>query len=267
MSSLDVTLSSGALRVLTAGSGRTLLFVHGFPLDGRMWSRQATTFAATHRVLVPDLRGFGGSSAVSNDETLTMDRLADDLAELLERLEIADPVTLVGLSMGGYIAWEFFRRHRTRLAGLVLCDTRAATDAPEARENRFKVAQMVLERGMSPLAESMGTKLFGPDVAPDVRRRVQDMLEQASPAGTAAASRGMAERADATGWLSSIDVPTLVVCGEFDAISPPAEMRAIADGIPNARYERIPSAGHMSPMENGAVFDRVLGEFLASHDL
>src|SRR5262245_18259333 len=125
-----IHVDSATLEVTEAGSGPVLLLVHGFPLDHQMWRRQIDTFAMTHRVVAPDLRGFGLSTVTPG--IVTMDRYADDLALLLDAMEIREPITFCGLSMGGYIAWQFVERHRARLAKLILCDTKAAPDTPEA---------------------------------------------------------------------------------------------------------------------------------------
>lgn len=258
----QIELSGSSLQVLDEGIGSPLLFVHGFPLDHRMWKHQIKEFAQSYRVLAPDLRGFGKSSSVADDTTLTMREFADDLAELLSSLEIDEPVCLIGLSMGGYVAFQFCTHHRDRLSSLVLCDTRAIADSDEARETRFKTAQVVLEAGSKPLAEAMSSKLFAPHVSDRVLADVKTMIEEASPAGIAATSRGMAERPDVTGQLGEIGLPTLVVVGEYDAISSPEEMRQVADRIPAAEFAVIPDAGHMSPMENPKTFNRLLSKFL-----
>lgn len=258
----QVQVTDGHLHVLDEGTGPPLLFVHGFPLDHRMWKHQIEEFSQSYRVIAPDLRGFGNSSSVANDATLTMRHFADDLAEMLSVLKVEEPVCLIGLSMGGYVAFQFREHHRSQLESLVLCDTRSIADSDEVRENRFKTAQAVLGSGSKPLAETMSSKLFAPGVTETVLEEVRSMIMESSPSGIAAASRGMAERPDVTDRLPEIDVPTLVLVGEHDSISSPAEMREIADQIPGAEYVVIPDAGHMSPMENYDAFNRSLATFL-----
>jgi pimeloyl-ACP methyl ester carboxylesterase len=257
----QIQLTDGHLHVLDEGTGSPLLFVHGFPLDHRMWKHQIEELSRSYRVIAPDLRGFGESSSVANDATLTMRGFADDLAEMLSVLEIDEPVSLIGLSMGGYVAFQFWKYHRDRLSSLVLCDTRSIADSEEARENRFKTAQVVLESGSKPLAEVMGSKLFAPQVSDSVLADVKMMIVESSPSGIAAASRGMAARPDVTDFLPGIDLPTLVLVGEYDSISSPEEMRRVADQIPGAEFAVIPEAGHMSPMENPEAFNRFLSGF------
>lgn len=258
----QIDLPDGRLNVVDEGTGPPLLFVHGFPLDHRMWKHQIEELSQSYRVIAPDLRGFGKSSSVADEATLTMHDFADDLAGMLDVLEIDEPVCLVGLSMGGYVAFQFWERHRDRLSSLVLCDTRSIADSDEARENRFKTAQVVLESGSKPIAEAMSAKLFAPNVSDSVLADVKTMIMEASPAGIAAASRGMADRPDVTDRLMEIDLPALVIAGEHDSISFPEEMRQMADRIPASRFAEIPDAGHMTPMENPPDFNRVLSGFL-----
>ena len=251
------------LNVEVSGNGPPLLFVHGFPLDGGMWRAQVEAFAATHTVIVPDLRGFGRSDVTTG--TVTMARFADDLAEMLDELGVPEPVCLCGLSMGGYVAFEFERRHRTRLASLVLCDTRAIADAPEAKSNRFTTAERVMQDGPDFLAEAMIERLYTEATRkhhPELVAATQAVIRTAPRGGVAAASRGMAERRDASAWLTEIEVPALVVVGEHDVISPRAEMEEFSRKIPHVRFVCLSDAGHMSPEEQPAAFNAALREFL-----
>jgi pimeloyl-ACP methyl ester carboxylesterase len=253
------------LAVDDRGAGPVLLLVHGFPLDHGMWQEQIEGLCHEFRVVAPDLRGFGESGVTPG--TVTMDRFADDLAALLEALGIDHPVALCGLSMGGYVAFAFWRRHRARVGHLILCDTRAAADSPQVREGRLAMAQQVLESGTSPVVGAMLPRLLAEATAqrrPAVVDRLTEMIRRLDRAGIAAAQRGMAAREDATAMLYEIDRPTLVVCGQHDAVSPPAEMRGMAAAIPAARFVEIPQAGHMSPMENPAAVNAAIRDFLAS---
>lgn len=255
------------LHVVEAGAGPPLLLVHGFPLDHTMWQAQIEELARDARILAPDLRGFGGSEAAG--EIVSMEDFADDLAALLDVRQIEEPVVFCGLSMGGYIAWQFFLRHRTRLRALILCDTRAAADTPVAAEARRVNAGRVLSEGVGFLAEAMLEKLFAaetrqrrPEVVESIRRR----MLSASPQGVAAALRGMAARPNMSAWLPQMDLPTLVVCGQEDALSTVEEMRGIAAQLPQARFVEIARAGHMSPVEQPQAVNQAIREFLASRD-
>lgn len=252
------------LNVHDQGGGPTVLLVHGFPLDHTMWGPQIDRLARTHRVVAPDLRGFGASDGLPG--TSSMSQMADDLAHLLDRLSIREPVTLCGLSMGGYVAWQFWRRHPALLRGLLLCNTRALADAPEIARGRLQTAETVLSQGPQVMAEPMLRRLFAPQTWQKTPERVEEMrrvIHQASPRGVAAALRGMAERPDVTDWLPQITVPALLVGGEHDGISPPAEMRAIAARMPNAQYREVPGAGHMAPYERPAEFNSLVADWLA----
>lgn len=251
------------LNVVERGSGSPILFAHGFPLDHSMWNEQLDGLADVGRLIAPDLRGFGGSD-VSGD-VVTMEEYADDLAALLDSLDVTEPVTFCGLSMGGYIAWQFWRRHPGRLGRLILCDTRAVADTAEAARVRWESAEHVLARGPAFLIETMMPRLFAPATLrdrPAMGESMRTVIRNAPRVGVAAALRGMAGRPDVTAELGSIDVPTLVLCGSEDAISPVAEMRAIAAAMPNARFVEIAHAGHMTPLEAPAAVNQAIREFL-----
>ncbi|REK12035.1 MAG: alpha/beta fold hydrolase [Planctomycetota bacterium] len=251
------------LSVLDVGRGMPVVLVHGFPLDYTMWEAQIAFLGSRLRVIAPDLRGFGASDVTPG--TASMSQMADDLAALLDALDIDEPVVICGLSMGGYVALEFWRRHAARLRALVFCDTRAAADAPAAAEARLETAQRILSEGTGPLAEGMLPKLFAAETlehSADVTGAARQVVLNTPPEGAAAALRGMRERSDFTDALSEIAVPTLVIVGEQDVISPVDEMRDMAAGIPNAEFVILPSAGHMSPMENPAGFNEAIEQFL-----
>lgn len=250
-------------RVADEGVGPVVLFVHGFPLNHTMWRAQIEEFSKTNRVIAPDLRGFGGTDGALY--AVSMEQFADDLAELLDALAVEGPVVFCGLSMGGYIAWQFLQRHPTRVAKLVVSNTRSAADSPEAAANRLKMADIVLKEGPEPVAWAMMPKLFAQctsDQCPRIIDEVRQMVMTSNPVAIAAAHRGMAVRPDVTAWLPEIRVPTLVICGEHDAISPAAEMQGFAERIPGATCVVIPNAGHMSPMEQPTLFNAALRAFL-----
>jgi 3-oxoadipate enol-lactonase len=253
--------------VVDQGQGSPLVFVHGFPLNHAMWNSQIPVFAAKYRVIVPDLRGFGES--VDTEGTVSMEDFADDLVAILDDLRVQQPVVLCGLSMGGYIALQFVRKYRPRLRALVLCDTRASADVPEVVENRLRIAKLAIESGTQPVADAMLPKAFGPKTfadRPQVVEAVRAMMISSDPTGVAAASRGMAVRPDMTQLLPTIDLPTLVVVGADDVLTPVDEMRRMAEKIPGAQFQIVPEAGHLSPLENPLVFNAALGNFLDEID-
>jgi 3-oxoadipate enol-lactonase len=265
MQTVSISIGGCHLRVAQRGSGRPLLLVHGFPLDHSMWNGQLEGLSSSCRVIAPDLRGFGGSGG-EGEPVLRMEQFADDLARLLDAMKIEQPVTFCGLSMGGYVGWQFWSRHRDRLARLILCDTRAVADTQEGARQRLETADRVLREGSGVVAEAMRSKLFAPGTwseAPELVESTMRVMQGASPQVVAAALRGMAERPDFSPLLAQIDVPTLVVCGEHDAISSPAEMQAMARAIPTGRYAEIAGAGHVAPLEKPAAVNAVLLKFLS----
>lgn len=254
------------LAVDIQGRGRPVIFVHGFPLDHTMWEAQVAEFSQEFQVLAPDLRGFGASGATPG--VVTMERFADDLAELSHSLGLtAQGVVLCGLSMGGYIAFQFLRKYAGLLQGLVLCNTRATADTDEVRENRYRLANAVRQEGPEAVIRQMLPKLVSEQTrreCPDCVVRLENMMRRASPEGIAAAALGMAERPDSSALLSAVPCPTLVIAGEFDMLSPASEMQAMAKNIPRGRFEVIADAGHMTPMEKPQEFNMILRDFLKS---
>jgi pimeloyl-ACP methyl ester carboxylesterase len=259
----DIELYYAERRAREEGASPVLLLVHGFPLDHTMWKYQLAALSDVAHVIAPDLRGFGRSGVTPG--AVSMERYADDLAALLDALKIGEKIVFCGLSMGGYIAWQFWRKHSSRVEKLILCDTRAIPDAPEAAKTRLTTAERVEKTGTPALAELMMGKLFGPATAkerPDDVEAMRQVILSCPPQGAAAALRGMAERPDATPLLGSISVPTEVIVGQHDAISPPDEMRGIADAIPRARFVEIAGAGHMSPLEKPDEVNAVIRSLL-----
>jgi pimeloyl-ACP methyl ester carboxylesterase len=244
------------------GSGPAIVFLHAFPLGLYMWDAQAAALRATHQVIRFDARGFGGSPP--GDSLLTMERIADDAEGLLDHLEVGQAV-LAGCSMGGYAAFAFARRHADRLKGLVLQDTRAGADGEEARRNRATLAEKVRKEGALAAADAFLPKLLGATThaqRPEIVTRLRERILATSPAGIANALLGLAARADSGTTLREIRVPTLVVCGAEDTITPPAESERMNAEIAGSRLEVIPRAGHLANLEAPEECNRVLLDFL-----
>jgi pimeloyl-ACP methyl ester carboxylesterase len=257
-----IRIGNDHFNVLDQGDGPALLFVHGFPLNHTMWNAQIEEFTTAHRVIAPDLRGFGQSAVTAG--TVTMEQHADDLVAILDKLGVEKTI-YCGLSMGGYIAWQFAHKFSDRLAGLVLCDTRVIADTDEVRDGRFAMAEAALADGPATVAETMLPKLVGPDAKanqPDVVDAIREMIMTTAPDGIAAALQGMAHRSDMTDSLDQIVVQTLVIVGEYDEISRAEEMRGIADAIAGSQFIEIPTSGHMTPMENAGAVNDALRDFL-----
>jgi 3-oxoadipate enol-lactonase len=256
---METSLNGIRMRYEDVGEGPAVLLVHAFPLGGAMWRHQIEALRDRYRVIVPDLRGFGGTDAPPGN--YSMDQQADDLAALLEYLGLSK-VALVGLSMGGYIGFAFWRRHQDKVAALVLADTRAGADNAEGKAGREANARLAEEQGAAAIAEKMMPNLVAPGASQEVREELRRLIVANSPVGIAGALRGMAARPDSTPDLAGIDVPTLVVVGEEDGLTPPAEAEAIHKGVAGSRLERIAGAGHLSNLEQPGAFNTILGGFL-----
>lgn len=243
------------------GRGMPLLFVHGFPLNKSMWQAQTHELANAFTVLAPDLRGHGQSDAPAGD--YSMDLFADDLKTLLDHLGLPK-VLLVGLSMGGYVAFAFQRKYPDSLLGLVLADTRAPADSPEAKQGREKTAQTVQRDGVGPVAKDLTLRLLAPTTVannPELVEKVRHMLESTPVNGWLGDLHALANRPDSTPTLTSIRCPTLVIVGAQDVVTPPADAAMLVKGISNALLVTIPNAGHLTPLEQPALFNRALRAF------
>jgi 3-oxoadipate enol-lactonase len=251
-----------------SGSGQpTVLLVHGYPLNRSMWDPQFGTLRARARVIAPDLRGFGASEC-GPPGPLTMEQHADDLAALLDFLGVAEPVLFCGLSMGGYVGFAFWRRHRQRVGAFVFTDTRATADTPEGRDGRFVMAAESERLNSSqPAMDAMMPRLFAPVLNPGSLpvHLVRSMMAGNSARAVADGARGLAARPDSTELLTSIDVPTLVIVGECDALTPPSDSERLAARIPGAQLVRIDQAGHMSNLENPEAFNAALLAFIGRY--
>jgi 3-oxoadipate enol-lactonase len=252
----DVTLA-----VEARGDGPALLLIHGFPLDRSMWAHQIATLARWRRI-APDLRGCGFSDAP--EQGYTMAAYADDLVRLLDRLR-AERAVVAGHSMGGYVAFEMLRRHRERVMGLILVDTRAGADTSEGRKGRDALIEVARTQGPAAVAEHLLPRLVGRSTQrtqPQVLEQVREMARRTPVPGMVGALTAMRDRPDSTPHLAAIDVPTLVVVGEEDELTPPPMARAMTSAIPSAAMTTIPGAGHLAPLEAPTAVTRVIAEFL-----
>ncbi|HEY0970659.1 MAG TPA: alpha/beta fold hydrolase [Gemmatimonadales bacterium] len=247
------------------GDGTPVLFVHGFPHDHALWDPQLRTLGEHARCIAPDMRGFGGSG---REGPWTMDRYADDLACLLDHLSVERAV-VCGLSMGGYVSFAFWRRHRDRVRALVLCDTRPGPDSEEGKEKRRAIIDLARSEGAVAVAGQLIENMLGRTTherRPEVVEGMRRMLERAPVEGIVGASEAMIARPDSTPDQATITVPTLVMVGEEDTLTPPDEARRMHDAIAGSRLEVLAGAGHASNVERPAAFDHALTDFLASLD-
>jgi pimeloyl-ACP methyl ester carboxylesterase len=248
-----------------AGQGRVLVLLHAFPFSQPMWARQRDALSSIGRVITPDLRGFGGTQGFEG--TPSVDRMADDVAALLDGLKITEPIVLCGLSMGGYVALAFARRHAARLRGLVLADTKAEDDDDAGRANRERLIEFATHNPASAVIEQLLPKLVGPQTSsqrPEVLVELRQMASTQSTAGMIGALRAMRDRPDSTPSLAAIKVPTLVLVGKDDALTPPDAAQRMASRIPDARLVTLDNAGHISNVEQPATFNEAVRSFLKS---
>jgi 3-oxoadipate enol-lactonase len=236
-----------------------VLLLHAFPLHSGMWSRQVAALAPRLRVIAPDYPGLGKSPP--RPEPTTMEWLAKSVLGLLASVRV-ERAAVVGLSMGGYLALELWRQRPGLFRGLALCDTRAGADTPEGAAGRETFARNAVEKGLHWVADEMTPKLLKPQPDPAAVREVRALVGQGTPAGVAAAQRGMARRPDSFPTLPTITCPTLVVVGAEDTLTPPAEAEKLVAGIKGSRLATIAGAGHLPNVESPAAFNAALSDFL-----
>ena len=256
-----LSVNGVSLAVEQRGSGPGVLFIHGFPLDRGIWRHQLDTLTGFRRI-APDLRGTGQSDAP--DLGYSMSTYAEDLLALLDALGEGE-VVLCGLSLGGYIAFEFLRRWRERVRGLILMGTRPEADSAEGRRARDALIGRVREQGAIAAAEAMLPRFFSAQVPPEIIEQVRDMILRTPVPGIVGALSAMRERPDSTPLLETLTgVPTLVLVGAEDMITPPVIAQGMAAAIPGARLMEIPGAGHLPCVEQPVPTTRAILKFLQS---
>jgi pimeloyl-ACP methyl ester carboxylesterase len=252
------SINDVAIHYEEKGSGPLLVLLHGFPLDLRMWAAQVEELSSRWHVLAPDFRGFGQSAA---DGPFTVPSLADDIHALVARRKCV----LAGLSMGGYVAMNVARRYPDDLLGLILVDTKDAADTAEQRDYRDRMIEVVRAKGSAAIAEMMAGKMLSPDTLehrPAQVKALRSMMESCPPQTIEYALEALRDRPDMTEELPKISVPTLIVVGDADAITPPGVAEGMQKKIPGSQLAVIKGAGHMSPMEQPTQVNRVMGRFL-----
>ena len=247
-----------------AGLGQPVVLLHGYPFNRSLWNEQVSALSNSYRVITPDLRGLGESDATQGPAT--MNRMAQDVAALLDHLEVSRAV-VGGLSMGGYVALAFYKQFPSRVRSLILADTRAQADNEEGKQTRFQQAEKALAEGMAGIADSMLPKLLTPETVskrPDLVKRVRDMMLKTKPEGAAGALLGMAERDDQTPLLSQISCPTLILVGREDPITPVPDSEKMHREIAGSRLVVLENAAHVSNLERTDQFNEELLRFLNS---
>jgi pimeloyl-ACP methyl ester carboxylesterase len=229
-----------------------VVLLHAFPLSAAMWQPQLEALGRQFRLITPDLRGFGSRAG----QTGSLAEMADDVAAMTD-----GPVVLGGLSMGGYVALAFFRKYAERVRALILADTKAEADDATGKANRDKMIAFAETHTAREVIDSVMPKMA---IQPRAIEQIRALASAQSTAGIVNAVRAMRDRPDSTDLLPKINVPTLVIVGSDDALTPPALAQRLADRIAGARLEVIPAAGHISNLDNPTAFNRSLQSFLAS---
>jgi 3-oxoadipate enol-lactonase len=246
------------------GNGFPIIWLHAFPLTRLMWAPQAAALASQFRIISIDLRGHGESDGPLRHYSL--DHAADDVRGLLDFLSIRQAV-FVGLSMGGYVLFAFYRKYAERVAGLVLADTRAQADTDEGKQARCEMAQIASTQGATAIADRMIPKLLSPvmiQTQPELVQRVRRMIEGNPVSGLAGNLLAMAERPDSISLLEQMTCPTHIIVGEWDVPTPPSDAKLMADRIPNACLTIIPGAAHLSNLEQPDLFNETIRAFVAN---
>jgi 3-oxoadipate enol-lactonase len=256
------TLQSDDARLFyeVQGTSPNLVLLHPFPLNHHFWDELLPALSGSYRLITPDLRGHGESEL--GDGPATMEKHAHDLDRLCQAEGVAKAI-FVGVSIGGYVLFEFWRRHSGRVAGLVLSNTRAAGETAESRTNRLNIADQVQREGTSVFIDDMLRKLLGATTRsqrPEVVAAARKMMQGMSPEDIAGVQRGMADRPDSIATLSTIDVPALVIAGAEDNI-PLSEAELMCDRIRGSTLHVIPKAGHYAALEQPQEYSEILLQF------
>ncbi len=239
-----------------------VIFVHGFPYDHNMWENQIDKLKSKYNCITYDIRGLGKSNP--GDGQYTMESFVDDLEAVMEETGVIKPV-LCGLSMGGYISLRAVEKMEEKFSGLILCDTKSNADTNEVKLNRAADVKKINSEGVKNFTREFIRKCFTADFMENHSDKFTEIIEnsaQYSPVGLKGCLLAMAGRTDTTVYLSQIKIPTLVVCGEEDRLTPPDTMKKLSGMILSSKFHTIPGAAHMSPVENPNLFNKYLLDFL-----
>jgi 3-oxoadipate enol-lactonase len=245
------------------GQGEPVLLIHGFPLSSELYQPQRAALSNRFRVITPDLRGMGRSTSLGDDSSV--DVYADDLAALLDQLGISQAI-VGGMSMGGYIAFALLRRHPDRIKGLILLDTKAEPDTEEGKAGRRAMAEQARNAGAGAIADAMLPKMLTERTRterPELAAFVREMMAATPVDGIVGALQALADRPDSTPQLSRIAVPTLVIGGREDPITPPAVIEAMQRAIPGAQLALIDDAAHAANVEAPDAVNQAIDAWIA----
>ena len=261
---MEVEINGFKMAYSEKGQGIPLLFIHGYPLNRKMWQPQLDGLSEFAHILAIDLRGHGDTQSISGP--YSMDLFADDLNAFLDNLGIHKKIILCGLSMGGYIAFAFFRKYSLKLSAMILSATRAAADSPEARTARDQSAKLAINMGVEAIVEGMLPRMLSPTTIlnkPELVEQLREIMLHTSLEGVLGDLVGLKNRPDSTPTLAQIDLPVLVIAGEDDQIIPLFEVKAMHAALPSSRLVTVPEAGHLPNLENPIQFNQAIIKFLS----
>jgi len=259
---MQIELSQCRLAFDEAGKGTPILFIHGYPMNRRLWQPQLEDLAEVGHVLALDLRGHGESEQIPGP--YSMELFADDCNEFLDVMRIPK-VVLCGLSMGGYICMAFYRKYASRVVGMVLTATRAAADSPTARESRDKAIDQAISQGPAPIVEGMINRLLSPysqSNRPSLITKAHDFIDDISTQTIVADLQGLKTRLDSSSILATISQPVCIIHGEDDQIVPLEEAREMHHTIKHSRLHILPLAGHVPNLEQPGLFNQAVRQFI-----
>jgi 3-oxoadipate enol-lactonase len=246
---------------------KAIVFIHGFPFDHFMWDAQVSGFSRKHFCITYDLRGLGESNV--GDGQFTIESFVDDLESVVEELKLDKPI-ICALSMGGYISLRAMERIQNKFYGLILCDTKSSVDDNEGKIKRAAAIKQINSGNYDNFIETFVLNCFGEKFVKEKKseyRKVVERSKKNNPLGVKGCLLAMAGRTDTTESLSKINIPTLVICGSEDKLSPPAVMKLMSEKISNSKFVLIEDAGHMTPIENPEKLNSVVKDFLLHNNL
>jgi len=241
-----------------------IIFLHGFPFDKSMWAGQLDFLKSAHRAIACDIRGFGAS--IDEESDLTIDLFADDLIAFMDKLAI-DKAIICGLSMGGFIALNAQKRYPDRFEALILCDTQCIADTPEVKAKRYKTIDEINANGESGFNEGFVKSVFHKDSLTDKKELVlmlRDVVFSNSQHMIIMGLTALAERTESCSTLEDIAIPTIIICGREDIVTPLAQSEAMHKSIEGSMLRIIENAGHVSNLEQPFEFNKHLYDFLHS---
>ncbi len=256
------TISGLSVFLEGSSKNKSIIFLHGFPYDHTMWKAQFDALSENYFCVTYDIRGLGESPV--GDGQYTMESFVDDLESIMTELKLDKPI-LCGLSMGGYISFRALERMEEKFFAAILCDTRSEADNNEGKLKRAAAIKRINTEGLAPFAKEFITNCFGDNYKQNHKEEFEKQIAKSStfnPVGVKGSFLAMLGRNDTTEYLSKIKIPTLVICGEFDALTPPSVMKPLAEKINSAEFVVIKNSGHMSPIENPVEVNKAITKFL-----